>query len=85
MTEAAQKPKTRRETVEAYAVVQPGWTMNYRRTWKVIGVGIEPPNAWRDAADSVPSQRLDSMEFARRNPDCKTVKIKATLVYEVPA
>lgn len=71
-----------RQTIDGFAVVRRQFG---RRTFEVIGVGGDTPEAWRDAAAShYRTTWVDAKEMIARHPEMKAVPAKITVTFETP-
>lgn len=50
----------------------------------VVGIGLDTPSAWRDAAENIDQGRSDARECIARHPECKLVKAKITCTFTRP-
>lgn len=70
-----------RTTIDGYAVVRKGWL---GRGMEVVGLGLDTPSAWRDAAEKLDQGRTDARECIARHPECKLVTTKITCTFNRP-
>lgn len=71
-----------RQTIDGFAVVRRQFG---RRTFEVIGVGCETPEAWRDAAANMyRTTWVDAKEMIARHPEMKCVPAKISVTFENP-
>ena len=71
-----------RQTIDGFAVVRRQFG---RRTFEVVGVGCETPEAWRDAAaNAYRTTWVDAKEMIARHPEMKAVPAKITVTFENP-
>lgn len=73
----------KKQKLEGFAITAPTYTRHGRPTMKVLGVGLDTPTAWADAAYQCQSQRVDGMELQRRNPDYKTVPCTMNITFDL--
>ncbi len=72
-----------RSSVEGYAILRPTFSRAGKVKHTVIGVGLDIPTAWGDAAYSC-YPPIDAQEFIRRNPNCKMAPCLLRVAYELP-
>ena len=71
-----------RKTIEGFAIVRRQFG---KRTFEVIGVGRDTPEAWRDAASSYyRTSWVDAKEMIARHPEMKSVQAKITVTFDKP-
>lgn len=71
-----------KQTIDGFAVVRRQFG---RRTFEVMGVGQETPNAWADAgARYYSNEWVDAKEMITRHPEMKTVAAKVTVTFDNP-
>lgn len=71
-----------RQTIEGFAVVRRQFG---RKTFEVIGVGGDTPEAWRDAAARrYRTSWVDAKEMIARHPEMKAVPAKLTVSFDSP-
>jgi hypothetical protein len=68
-----------RRTFPGFAVVRKAFI---GRSYDVVGIGQDRPEAWLDAIWTTGQDKLDTKEFIARNPDLKMVKADITVTFE---
>lgn len=70
-----------RTTIDGYAVVRKAFG---KQGMYVVGLGLDSPSAWRDAAEYMDQGRTDARECIARHPECKLVEAKITCTFSRP-
>lgn len=70
-----------RRSFPGFAVVRKAFT---GRSYDVVGIGQDRPEAWRDAMWTTGQDHLDTREFVARNPNLKMVAADITVTFEKP-
>lgn len=70
-----------RTTIDGYAVVRKAFS---GRGFDVVGLGLDTPTAWRDAAENLDRGRTDARECIALHPECKCVSAKITCTFNTP-
>lgn len=71
-----------RQTIDGFAVVRRQFG---RKTFEVMGIGQDTPNAWADAAARYYSREwVDAKEMIARHPEMKTMPAQITVSFMNP-
>ena len=70
-----------RVTVSGIAIVRKAFGS---RALEVVGLGLDKPAAWRDAAEFLDRGATDARECIARHPECKAVEAQITCTFTRP-
>ena len=70
-----------RVTVSGVAIVRKAFGS---KALEVVGLGLDKPTAWRDAAEFLDRGAVDARECIARHPECKSVEAQITCTFTRP-
>lgn len=70
-----------RVTVSGIAIVRKEFGS---KRLEVVGLGLDKPTAWRDAAEVLDRGATDARECIARHPECKAVEAEITCTFIRP-